>query len=693
MNVYQGPVGCLILMLLLLNSPVMAQQRQIDSLKAVLTLKLPDTIRAQTYYDVANLFYKQNHPDSALHYLKPMRQICLRVNYWTGLGDFNRLNGIIRMHQGQFEDALTFYQAALTAYTKAGKNKDVAKVYNNLGLLYKMMGDSQGVLAYTRQGLAYVQQAIALNERMGTTQSLRDNYVNLGIIYEDLGNLEQGRACFYKALAPINQMEVLPDVARTIYNNLGKNYNEAGQYQKAVYYLEKSLAINEPLKKYSSLIHNYRNLATAYDGLGQSTKAVQYAEKARVLTRRVNDAPLISSVYSMLAKTYAGAGQYDKAYAAMVQHKRMDDSLVTLAKTRTISQLEGRYAVQQANALATIKANLELAKTQAVAQVEAQKAKEIALIQSEEERREAQIKAAADIEKARAMAELRAKYDTRKKVQQIAELNQRNQQRARQIQYMTGGLGLLLVLLGSLVGQYYVIRRSNRRLSVQNGIIAANSEQLVNQSNQLRVLMKELHHRVKNNLAIVSSLLKLQMNRLDDEKAIQAVRVSQQRVEAMSLIHQRLYQTDQLTTINMAEYLTDLANGLMRAYGYHPDTFDLQLNVDLPELDVDVAIPLGLIVNELATNAFKYAYTTVARPLLRINLHQTGNEERAGMTLEVQDNGPGIDSLDGQRPNQQSSFGRRLILSLSEQLEGEGQWVKQNGTLFRLSIQNARLAA
>jgi two-component sensor histidine kinase len=377
----------------------------------------------------------------------------------------------------------------------------------------------------------------------------------------------------------------------------------------------------------------------------------------------------------------------------MVQYKRMEDSLVTITKTRTISQLQGRYAVQQANALATIKANLELAKTQAVAQVEAQRVKDIAIIQSEEKRREAQIKATADIEKTRAVAELQAKYDTRKKVQQIAELDQRNQQRARQIQYMTGGLGLLLVLLGGLVAQYYVIRRTNRRLSVQNGIIAANSEQLVNQSNQLRVLMKELHHRVKNNLAIVSSLLKLQMNRLDDEKAIQAVRVSQQRVEAMSLIHQRLYQTDQLTTINMAEYLNDLASGLMRAYGYHADTFDLQLNVDLPELDVDVAIPLGLIVNELATNAFKYAYTTVARPLLRIDLHQTGNEERAGMTLEVQDNGPGIDSLDGQRPNQQSSFGRRLILSLSEQLEGEGQWVKQNGTLFRLSIQNARLAA
>lgn len=693
MNVYQRPVSCLVLMLLLLGSPAVAQQKQIDSLKTVLTLKLPDTIRAQTYYDISNLFYKQNHPDSALHYLKPIPQLCLRANYRAGLGDYNRLSGVIYMHQGQFENALTYYQTAITEYTRARQIKATAKVYHNMGLLYKMMGGSQGVLAYTQQGLAYMKQAIALNERYGATQLLRLNYINLGIIYEDLGDYKQGRDYFYKALAPINQTDVTPEDARILYNNLGKNYNTEGQYQKAIHYLGKALAINEPLKKCSSLIHNYRNLATAYTGLGQSVKAVQCAEKALALTRQVKDASLISSVYGMLAKTYAGAGQYDKAYAAMVQHKHVDDSLVTVAKTRTISQLEGRYAVQQANALATIKANLELAKTQAVANMEAQKAKEIALIQSEEERREAQIKAAADIEKTRAVAELQAKYDTRKKVQQIAELNQRNQQRTRQIKYMAGGLGLLLVFLGSLVGQYSVIRRTNRRLSVQNGIIAANSDQLVNQSNQLRVLMKELHHRVKNNLTIVSSLLKLQMNRLDDEKAIQAVRVSQQRVEAMSLIHQRLYQTDQLTTINMAEYLTDLASSLMRAYGYHPDTFDLQLNVNLPELDVDMAIPLGLIVNELATNAFKYAYNTVSRPLLRIDLHQNNSKTRTGMILEVQDNGPGIDSLDGQRPNQQSSFGKRLIMSLSEQLEGEGEWLKQNGTLFRLSIQHVRLAA
>ena len=274
--------------------------------------------------------------------------------------------------------------------------------------------------------------------------------------------------------------------------------------------------------------------------------------------------------------------------------------------------------------------------------------------------------------KNRQITELETRYQTRQKEDHIKQLDATNAHQSRQIWAGVSGLVLLSLLLGTTVWQYQRIRHSHAKIQQQ--------------SDQLSLMMRELHHRVKNNLAIVSSLLKLQSNRLEDEKAVAAVRTGQQRVEAMSLIHQRLYQTDRVAKVNIREYLTDLAESLMQAYGYDRREFDLAIEVDHQELDVDVAMPLGLIANELITNAFKYAYSDNQRPLLRIGLRSHNGR----LTLDVQDNGPGVDETDWQHGSR-ASFGKRLIASLSEQLDGQFELTKQNGTLFRLYVPHNRL--
>uniref|UniRef100_UPI00037198E6 sensor histidine kinase n=1 Tax=Spirosoma spitsbergense TaxID=431554 RepID=UPI00037198E6 len=531
--------------------------------------------------------------------------------------------------------------------------------------LYKTIGENQQVRAHTEQGITYMHKAIAINEHLNVPLLLSENYVNLGILYEDLGQFQRGRDCFLKALAINDEVHAQPEAYRVIYNNLGKNHIAQHEYQQAIPYLNKALAINLPLNRTTSIAHNYRNLASAYRGLGQVEQAVQYGEKAVAAVNASKDAPLTRSVYRTMAELYAAAGQYDKAYGYVVQQKKLEDSLMNLEKTRVVTQLQGRFDVQMAQELATIKANLALAKAREVATIEAEKATVIATLQAEESRKLAQIRASAEVEKARAVAELQTRYETQKRTRQLAVLDQQNQKKTRQVQYMAGGLGLLILLLGALITQYQTIRRTNARLSVQNELITTNSRQLTEQSDQLKTLMKELHHRVKNNLAIVSSLLSLQSDRLTDPDAIRAVEQGQHRVDAMSLIHQRLYRTDNVLRVNLGEYVTDLAESLMQAYGYSHDTFDLRIMVDQHEVNVDMAIPLGLILNELLTNAFKHAYRDVDRPALSIRL-----QHNDGLTLEVEDNGPGFDTERWQHPEQLESFGWQLINSLSQQVGG-----------------------
>ncbi|QEC52641.1 two-component sensor histidine kinase [Anseongella ginsenosidimutans] len=270
------------------------------------------------------------------------------------------------------------------------------------------------------------------------------------------------------------------------------------------------------------------------------------------------------------------------------------------------------------------------------------------------------------------IGQIHLQYETEQKDQQIASLGAINEEKTRRNMLILVGLFLLLCLSGFLYRQYRAIGRRNRLLTESN-------HKINKQSEQLQLLMKELHHRVKNNLQIVSSLLSLQSNHLEDKDAQQAVRIGQQRIEAMSLIHRSLYQRDTPNSVNMREYVKDLVESIIQSFGFDKNRFDLKLEVDTAEVDVDMALPLGLIINEWVTNAFKHAYKDVRRPLLWLSLKQDG-----GIQLEIRDNGPGMDADSWERPA--GSFGVKLVKVLSRQLKGVCEMKRAGGTAFTLRI-------
>jgi two-component sensor histidine kinase len=251
---------------------------------------------------------------------------------------------------------------------------------------------------------------------------------------------------------------------------------------------------------------------------------------------------------------------------------------------------------------------------------------------------------------ARQLEQIKLRRDTEK---YNAQLDLKNAEIAfsnRLRWFFIGGLSLLSFLSFALWQQYQKKNKANFALNASN--------------KKLATLMKELHHRVKNNLQIVSSLLNLQSYRITDDNAAQAIKDSKMRVDAMSLIHQSLYQTDDVSTLDIKTYITNLCESLMSAYGYSPDNFDLTINVPQTQLSVDSAIPIGLILNELVTNSFKYAYKNVKDPALTIGFN-LDNEP----TLDVIDNGTQFRKADWERPSM--SFGKQLINSLTQQISGQ----------------------
>lgn len=283
-----------------------------------------------------------------------------------------------------------------------------------------------------------------------------------------------------------------------------------------------------------------------------------------------------------------------------------------------------------------------------------------------------------DLESNRQLVEAESKFQVKEKQQEIHRLDQENAERRLQLFWLSAGLLLLAVVLFIAVWQYLVIKRVNGKLETTNATLQTANQQINKQSFQLKELMQELHHRVKNNLAIVSSLLSLQADRLDDQKAALAVMEGQQRVEAMSLIHNQLYLTDNVTGVNMQEYVADLTTGLMQSFR-QKDSFQMNLDIAPIVLDVELAVPIGLIINELTTNAFKHAYKEVEDAELSIRLW---NEDK--MYLEIRDNGPGIAPEDWQKTG--DSFGKRLIKSLTKQAKGQIAVFSESGSRFLLSF-------
>jgi len=273
-----------------------------------------------------------------------------------------------------------------------------------------------------------------------------------------------------------------------------------------------------------------------------------------------------------------------------------------------------------------------------------------------------------NVKRAAQIAESQTKYETGKKEERIVQLGKMNQVKNQRLWLAFGLVALFAVLISVSVVQ-------NRRLKKQKAQISA-------QSDRLQWMMKELHHRVKNNLQIVSSLLNLQTYRLKDEESVSAIKESQLRVQAMSLIHQRLYQVEDVSMVNFKLYLDDLVETLMRSYGYGADDFDLQINVDKEFIDVDTVMPMGLLVNEIITNSFKYAYHTVERPLLHINLSSDNQQ----LELDIRDNGPGLQSSAPSTGPQ--GFGKKLIEALSKQLKASMSVDSANGTAYHFIIPN-----
>jgi len=199
------------------------------------------------------------------------------------------------------------------------------------------------------------------------------------------------------------------------------------------------------------------------------------------------------------------------------------------------------------------------------------------------------------------------------------------------------------------------------------------------------VLIKEVHHRVKNNMQVISSLLNLQSRRIQDPDILEMFRESQRRIRSMALIHERLYQSSDLSRIEFSQYLRNLATHLFHSCEVSSDRVRLRLDTEEVFLNINTAIPCGLIVNELISNALKHAFPEGRTGEVMVELHRASGD---GYALRVSDDGVGIPrGFDFRRTG---SLGMQIVNTLVNQLDGEIELAQGEGTDFTISFQEVK---
>ncbi len=524
-----------------------------------------------------------------------------------------------------------------------------------------------------------------------------DNF--LGMCYYTNGEIDKAIQ-FY--VAGIKKFEQLKDVwfVSMLNNNIGAAYQHRKKPKETILYYEKALQGFESLKDSVWMANLYNNISIQKNELELYEEELALKNKALNIYVAQKDTQRILFTKGNLAHTYFKTGDYKKSIENAETFLNSPFNKADLSEKVTV-MLAYSYTLQKTGnstkSMKVIRETLELAEKNGFKENEMKAHSHLASLYEDQKKfKEAYFHfnkfyrlqdTLFNQQKDETINELLVKYETEKKDAEIVLLNTENELKNLQISQSTYVkrvliFGLILVsLLAFLAWRLKNTKaKTNRELTSKNQMISKALE-------EKNILLREIHHRVKNNLQVISSLLKLQSQYIEDEGAIRAIAEGRNRVHSMALLHQNLYKEDNLTGVDMKEYFTNLIEGLFEAYKVSTGTINLKTDIQNIILDIDTVIPLGLIANELISNSLKHAFVeNPENAEIEVNLY----EKDGRLVFQVIDNGKGYSTEEA--ATGKKSFGQKLIRSLSDKLEADMEIINEKGTKVTLFIKDYQKA-
>jgi len=614
-----------------------ANAQDADSLRVSVRQASNDTNKVMLLRNLAvALVY--TFPDSAVHYNLKAVKLAKQLKFKSGEALCTYSLGNSYDYAGQTDSAKITLEKSRLLFEEIGNVEYVGNAYNALGISYYYQGNFAKALEYYEKAELHFEKHNILIRRASVLN-------NIGILFRNNRKYDKAILTYHKS---IKVKQALNDSAAlsTTHYNLGVAYSYIDELDSAIFHLNKSLETRPGISDSLQLAETSTALAQVLFNMGKTDDSEPYFKDAWSYYRNHKKSGDFSSLCAYYAKFLMTKSAYDRALEVVNLGLEYLPDASSPINRKGLLEIKSEVLAKKLN----FKEAYELQKTVQAIDDTLRNAEQQELVE-----------------------EMEARYDAREK-QGLIDLQQIEiDKTAKEKNYLV--IVAILVILLLIAAAAIAIQRL-KRLKVLNEKNRIISESLA----EKEILLREIHHRVKNNLQVISSLLSIQSREIKDEKALEAVNESRNRVKSMAIIHQNLYQEDNLTGINASDYIGKLCLSLFQSYRVDNNRISFETDVDPILLDVDTSIPIGLILNELISNSLKHAFPNQRSGSIRLSLKEVDEV----LIISVKDNGIGMSDT----AELKSSFGMKMIKAFVRKLEAEMDLINSEGLEVKLRIKN-----
>lgn len=602
----------------------------------------------QEYLVRSDELSKNDQLDSAEYYLVEAERLAQALEDKSLLGNVKYQQARLLDRQSLYLQSVDLYKESILLFGSINDSSGLAKTHNKLGAAYKHLNRYSQAFQELNMALRYF---IDLDDSLGQAAT----QLNIGNVFKNIGKPDKAKESYRRALSIYAKYDVQKSIGN-VYNNLGNVFKNEQHYDSAFHYMFKTMRIRKSMYDSKGLSYVYHNLANLQLRLDRTDSALYYIDQSYALKRDLNSPYGWADDYTVYAAIYMQKKEWQKATTYLNDALHLLDNLGAYElEIEVLSMLGDCYMELKDYEAAASSFKLKDLKEDLLREQNPQVELEYEFIEYEllrDSLQTSELKLRKELEE----AELKNKQLT-------DEVFRRN---------------VFLIIVGLLLALFIIVPlliRYRRKLKVEQQSKQELEARSVPKEEKV-ILLKEVHHRVKNNFQIINSLIRIQSGFMNESNFRIKLKDIENRIRSMSLIHERLYKNDKISSLNVKDYLTELTDHIVNSYETDAK-LDLIIEVDDVEYGIDTLIPLGLIMNEAISNSIKHAFKEKENGCIKIGLSNTEDSS----ILEIADDGIGTDtSLEELK---EGSLGMELISDLTEQLDGKMELQSKNGFTYK----------